>query len=153
MRGQYYILLLLISILYIGCGAKDRSTDTRSKTFTTDEQKIDFLKKYVRLYSSVKATEFHIIFHDNSTGLVPGPSDWDIKVALLIESADIYKWLTEFTELTDEQCEITWVSEILPEEPRWNRASKPQFYKRSGKNVELTVYEKEGILLKRIQSQ
>jgi hypothetical protein len=155
MKIQLFILsvIMLCFFALIGCGTKNRSTDTHSRTFSTDEEKIEFLKRYVTLYSPVKATEFHIVYHDNSTGSVPGSSDWNIKVALLVEPENIQAWLVDFEEVSKDHCDFPWASEVLPNESRWNRSSIPRCYQRSkDPRVILSVYESEGILLKQMTS-
>jgi len=152
MRWRYVLLFLTIAVLSAGCGRQNLSTDTRSRIFSTDTQKIEFLEKYATLSSPIIATEFHIIYHDNSTGFVPGPSDWDMKIALLLEPADIPQWLTGLEEVTDEDIDISWASEVLPSNSRWKRIRVPQYYHRPESAVEVAVYEQEGIVLKRMKS-
>ena len=155
MKIQLFILsvIMLCFFALIGCGTKNRSTDTHSRTFSTDEEKIEFLKRYVTLYSPVKATEFHIVYHDNSTGSVPGPSDWNMKRALLVEPENIQAWLVDFEEVSKDHCDVSWASEMLSNESRWNRTSMPRCYQRSkDPRVILSVYEPEGILLKQMTS-
>jgi hypothetical protein len=43
-----------------------RTTNTYSKQFKTDADKIQFLKRYLVFPSAIEAAEFHVIYYDNS---------------------------------------------------------------------------------------
>ncbi len=152
MRWQYAILLFMI-MLSVACHSRNRSTDTRSTIFSTEKEKVAFLEQYVTCFSPVDATEFHILYHDNSTGWVPGPSDWDFKIAARIAPIDSAKWIVDFREVQGEQMDLTWIAELALESDHWTRMSTPQYYQRPGTAGELIVYKQEGILFKRIRSQ
>jgi hypothetical protein len=96
--GVCCVILLLVALAACGTsGTKDvtsasLTTDTRSAQLATDAEKIAFLHRYITLYSAVEATEFHIVYHDNAGGAVPGPSDWDMRVAVKVAPADVSTW-------------------------------------------------------------
>ncbi|HBW35621.1 MAG: hypothetical protein VR66_05060 [Peptococcaceae bacterium BRH_c23] len=70
------VVFLFLSILTFSQKAgASLTTDTISTVFSTQEEKLNFLRKYLVLPSMVSSTEFHIVFQDNSKGWVPGPSD------------------------------------------------------------------------------
>ncbi|MDR0221385.1 MAG: hypothetical protein LBI54_08295, partial [Lachnospiraceae bacterium] len=64
---------------------KNLTTDTWSNSFASKEEKRSFLAEYLVAPSEILDAEYHIVYHDNSTGRVPGPSDWDIRAALVIK--------------------------------------------------------------------
>ena len=77
------LLLLLLTFILYGC-SESRTISKGSDAFTTLEQKIGLLKKYVNLNGkNFKTLDYHIIYQDNSTGMVPGV----ISLALYLSAA------------------------------------------------------------------
>ncbi|MCL2812897.1 MAG: hypothetical protein FWD25_13545, partial [Clostridia bacterium] len=81
----------------------NKTTNTKSSVFDSKSEKIEFLKKYLLTYSEIADAEYHIVFYDNSTGLIPGPSDWDLKVAIKISPTEIDGWLEDMEICPQEQ--------------------------------------------------
>lgn len=100
------------------------TTDTLSSQFATQEEKIAFLERYLTLPTNIEAAEYHIIYHDNSTGRVPGPSDWDMRVIVKVAPQDIPLWLESLTE-TAEPFDLTWAYELAE---GWQLQSAPKFF-------------------------
>lgn len=90
------IVLILTMMTIISCSSDvSLTTNTHSASFQTIEEKIDFLKKYIKIESSYSTLDYHIIFHDNSGGLVPGPSDWNIMIKATIKLLEISSWVKD----------------------------------------------------------
>jgi hypothetical protein len=155
-NALYCAILLLVALAACGApGARSEmsaslTTDTRSAQFATDAEKIAFLRRYVTLYSEVEATEFHIVYHDNSGGRVPGPSDWDMRVALKIAPTDTPAWTSGLQEIDGADLDLSWGTDLLPNTPRWARTSQPRVYERGGGDVIVAVFASEGIVLKHL---
>ena len=95
------LLLLLLTFILYGC-SESRTISKGSDAFTTLEQKIGLLKKYVNLNGkNFKTLDYHIIYQDNSTGMVPGPSDWDICIIAEIPETEISVWIEGLKTLTE----------------------------------------------------
>lgn len=132
--------------------SKSLSTQTSSVQFKTIDERINFLEKYVTLYSAIDNTEFIIFYQDNSIGLVPGPSDWDIKMALKVPKGSVDYWLDGFVEAKEEEVKLSWWNDLKLDSKIWERDSIPKYYKRPKGRVYLVVYEKEAIILKMIST-
>ncbi len=144
----------LFSLLMFSCTAgniPNLTTNTKSIQFSTDGEKLAFLKKYLTLYSTVEAAEYHIVYHDNSAGGVPGPSDWDIQVALKMAPEHLALWTADMQQVTLESVDPTWGYPLLPDEPRWKIQAQPLVYTRA--NVVVAIFPQQGILFKRVWTQ
>ena len=153
--GVCYAMLL---VALVACGipraggktSASLTTDTRSAQFATDAEKIAFLQRYLTLYSAVEATEFHIVYHDNAGGAVPGPSDWDMRVALKVAPADIPAWTNGLQEIEGAAADLSWGTDLLPGTARWARTSQPRVYQRASGGVIVAAFASEGIILKHV---
>ena len=74
----------LIGLLLLGCKSGTRTTDTKSRSIKSKELKLAFLKDYMGSPTPPQDVEFHIVVHDNSGGMLAGPSDSDFQVAVKI---------------------------------------------------------------------
>lgn len=124
------------------------TTDTRSSDFSDDQTKIEFLEKYLKMYSEIEATEFHVRYQDNS-GFVPGPSEWDMQVVMKMSQDNLPRWTTDLQKA--DQVDLSWGEDLLPQEERWTIRSKPTIYTR-GKTL-VAVFEPEGIVFKRVKAE
>ena len=137
--GLSAVIGLAILVLAACSGpTSDRSTDTRSVDLSTEAEQIEFLGRYVNLKSAVSETEFHIVYHDNSGGLVPGPSDWDIRAVMVVD--DVAPWIDGKTAV--ETADFSWADSIVTEGLR--PSSQPRYYTNS--TTAIAVYEPESII-------
>jgi hypothetical protein len=116
------------------------TTDTVSSQFATNQEKIAFLERYLKLPTKIEAAEYHIIYHDNSTGRVPGPSDWDMRVVVKVASEDMLTWLESLTATT-EPFDINWVYELAKD---WKLTSTPRFFTGDKRAV---LFEAESVIV------
>ncbi len=131
-------LLIFLAAACSGTPTADLTTDTKSTALATEAEQIEFLSQYVTLKSAVTATEFHIIYHDNSGGLVPGPSDWYIQAVMQVE--DVAPWIEGKTQLYS--ADFTWADALLTEGLR--PTSQPTYY--TNQTTTIAVFEPEKIL-------
>ncbi len=135
-----------------GATTASLTTDTSSGQFATDAEKTAFLRRYVTLYSAVEATEFHIVYHDNAGGRIPGPSDWDMRVALKVAPANEPAWTSGLQEVSPIGIDLSWGTELPLSDSLWARTSAPRVYQRAGGGVIVAAFATEGIILKRLWS-
>jgi hypothetical protein len=155
MRCAVLLLLALTACGAPGAGedtSATLTTDTSSAQFATDAEKLAFLRRYVTLYSAVETTEFHIFHHDNAGGRAPGPSDWDMRVALKVAPADVAAWTSGLHEIDGADVDLSWGTDLLPNIPRWAHTSQPRIYERIGGGVIVAAFALDGVILKRIRS-
>ena len=86
--------ILLMSAL-VGCGGPTgpASTNTTSDALPSLAQRVEFLERYVTFRRQYQELGFHIVYHNNGGGGVPGPSDWDIRVVAVVPPEQLPQWL------------------------------------------------------------
>jgi hypothetical protein len=105
------ILLPFLSLIILGCSESGPpSTATTSSEFATLEEKVAFLNQYVSFDRSYEQLDFSVTYHNNSGGMVPGPSDWDIRIVARVPSAELGNWSSELKKI--QSPEIEWVEGI-----------------------------------------
>jgi hypothetical protein len=145
-------LIVAIAILFlVSCTDSSLTTDTSSSKFNSDRQKIEFLTKYLKLPTAIEATEFHIVYDDNS-GILPGPSDWRIKAIIKTSPANLKFWTQDMSRRSL-PINFDWGYVLIPkDQPRWQLKSKPQIYQRNNENVYIAVFAPEGVIFKSVDS-
>jgi hypothetical protein len=133
---------LVVSMAPVACReAPSLTTSTRSETLPTAEERVAFLGRYLRLRSAVRDAAFAIDYHDNSTGLLPGPSDWSVWAALLLPQGAMSSWLGETRPC--EQDPKPDLDKIVP--ATWKVSSPARCLHRDGST--LLVHDPEGVLI------
>jgi len=125
----------------------DLTTDTRSGSFTDAKEKRDFLLKYLIAPADIIDAEYHIFYHDNSKGLVPGPSDFDVRVALLIKPEDIPLWTEHFEEIPPDTIKLSLWDGLATDNISWD-GYEATYYKRENAFSYLVVFKDANIILK-----
>jgi hypothetical protein len=77
------------------------SINTDSDSMATAEERVAFVSRYITPQAPSADASFHIIYHDNSRGLL-GPSDWAKAVVLRVNPSDSLKWLAGASPKTHE---------------------------------------------------
>ena len=117
-KPKFIILLLLLISCLISCN-ESRTTNTYSKDFESKTEKLNFLKKYLNLRTEVEDLEYHISYMDNSTGMLPGPSEWTIRVALKVNTDSLSKWNLNCRQGIETKELGNW-ADIFTEDKEWN---------------------------------
>ena len=154
MKKCILLIIVFILIFQTSCSVTGRAagreenltTNTWSANIKDHDGKIEFMEKYLVCPTKVLDAEYHIVFQDNSKGLVPGPSDWRITAMIKINPDDIAEWTKNMEEISEKQMDRTMLDELTI--PDWDLSGEAAYYKRPNEQSYLVVYEKQGILLK-----
>ena len=93
------IVLLLAAAA--GCSKPSpSSTHTTSAALPTVAERVSFLQQYVTFRRNYEQLDFAIDYTNNRGG-VPGPSDWDIRLAAVVLAAEIGTWVAGMTPLKE----------------------------------------------------
>lgn len=87
-------LVLLAAFALVGCGGPTgpASTDTSSDALPSLAARVEFLERYVTFRRGYSDLGFHIVFHNNG-GMVPGPSEWDIRLVAAVPPTELAAWV------------------------------------------------------------
>ena len=111
MPKRMFSMLMLCAIL-LGCGTEGpSSTMTKSDSFTSLTEKINFLNQYVIFRRVYEELDFDINYQNNSGGMVPGPSDWDIRIIAIVPQEQLSLWTKELAPYA-EMKNIKWLSSV-----------------------------------------
>ena len=132
-------------LLVAACSEKTRTTDTKSATLKTPSERSAFLCAYALCPSRPNDAAFHVVFHDNSRGLIGGPSDGETIALVKIEPDQAELW----TRGCDQQVlEVRpqWALPLFAERPEWAAKSPPDTYECGAHETRL-IHVKEGLVL------
>ena len=134
-----FLLLVMFS-----CGEQSLTTHTSSTQFKAQQEKMDFLKRYLVNHAGLQDAEYRIDYQDNSGGGVSGPSDYDMRIALRIAPDSLAAWTNGLQRQPFTIDRGPWGALTL-DSSKWRMNSSPELYG-AGREVKL-VYRSEGIVL------
>lgn len=94
-----------------GCGGSESKTaDTTSDHFATLAAKQSFLERYVNFRRPYEDLEFDISYLDGGGGMVPGPTEWDVRIFAKVPEESLDEWTAGLASTATP--EASWVSSI-----------------------------------------
>lgn len=105
------IFLFVIALLVLGCTSSSKSTDTHSRSLPDLQARKNFAASYFKFPTEVEDLSFHIVYHDNSGGLVPGPSDWDIRILAKVKKENLARWHSQMPPAAD-SLDLMWMKDL-----------------------------------------
>lgn len=104
-------LFLIVFPVLAGCGGKQsKTTDTDSAGFPTLAGKQAFLERYLTFRRHYEELEFDVTYMDGGDGMVPGPTEWDIRVFAKVPADELGEWSAGMAPTTPD--DTSWVSSI-----------------------------------------
>jgi hypothetical protein len=132
-------------VLFLACD-KGRSTDTRSAQLATAAERVRFLCAYAVCPAPAIDARFHLVFHDNSRGLLAGPDDLDLRAVMRVEQDVLERW-TRGCQPARVEARPSWLDEVTTE-ARFVPTSAPDGY-RCGAEMR-AVHVRDGLVVRRI---
>ena len=71
----------------------------------------DSLNRYVTFRRTYKTLDFDINYQNNGGGLVPGPSDWDIRLVATVPASQLQAWIPA-DGVASEAPDIRWLGSV-----------------------------------------
>jgi len=152
-----FFLSILICLGIQSCNSNDsNSTTLTSKNVADKSERINILKKEVKIFSELNDAEFYLV---NANGFskqrisVPGASSLNYQFVIKIDTNDISKWTERMTETSSYSIDNYWMDKLLiSRKENWNIHSTPKVFTRIGDSVMMFVYKDEGIIYKKLWS-
>ena len=148
-------LSILICLGIQSCNSNNSTTLT-SRYIADRSERINILKREVKVFSELKDAEFYLV---NANGFsnqrisVPGASSLNYQFVIKIDTNDISKWTEGMSEVTNYSTNNYWMDKLfISRKENWNVHSIPKVFTRIGDSVSMFVYEDEGIIYKKLSS-
>lgn len=117
MRKTFFKGLLIGAVLLLTSCSQSGPPSVRSSSadagFVTLSDKVEFVEQYLSFRRTYEALDFVVFYQNNSSGLVLGPSDWNIQLVAKIPKAEIPRWTEGLNAVT--AANTDWL-EYLPGE-------------------------------------
>jgi hypothetical protein len=141
---------LLGAVLAVACACteKNRSTDTLSSTLPDAKARAAFLCSYALCASPVQDAVFHVVYQDNSGGLISGPDDAEIHAVLKVAKDDVEQWARGCVEARV-AARPEWLGPLV-KGTRLSPTSAPDGYRCGAETRALHV--KEGLIVRWIHA-
>ena len=140
--------IVWVVLALAACKSNGRSTDTRSDALPDEKSRVKFLDDYAMGPTAPEEARFHVVYHDNSGGLVPGGDDYQIAAAVKVPRDAVSKWADGCTPAPAQ--DLDWVADLkLGSE--WRGSAKPDTY-RCMAGEERLIFVKDGIIYRHLVS-
>lgn len=106
------VFLLSVCIIPWTCRRGPASTRTNSAAFDSLAQKVAYLEQYVSFRRTYESLDFDLFVANHSGGLVPGPSNWDIRLVATVPQAEIDGWVPEPGQTPEVVPDLDWLATI-----------------------------------------
>ena len=84
----------VVAILLGGCQQSGPpNAHTTSSNISTLKERVEVLQKYVTFRRTYETLDFDIMYQNNSGGMVPGPSDWDVRLVATVPQSELQTWI------------------------------------------------------------
>lgn len=144
--------LILVLLFCFSCSNK---TEIKSKNISDKNERIQQLIVEIKYFSGIRDAEFDLYningFSDDFV-MIPSRSSIDYKFVIKVIPKKISDWTKDLQKTTGNIQSEKWAGSLIEtRKNNWQTASKPVFYKRKNDStITVIVFEKEGIIYKRI---
>lgn len=139
--------VVLVLVVLCGCKSSSRTVDVKSKTLKDKALKLAMVKDYAQGPTVPLETEFHLVHHDNSGGMIPGPDDFTYHIVVKVKPDDVAQW-ARGCERVQLPVRPSWADSVLMGNPEFAVNTKPDTV-RCGRE-ERVIHVKEGVIFRSI---
>lgn len=125
---------LLMAIILMSCAKAQSGPTSVTETSVARVEladRIQFIEEYVTFRRIYEKLDYDIMYQNNGGGMVPAPSDWDIRLIAVVPETEIDDWIPAGAEKKDDPSPA-WVKDLPgPIE----RSGLTEWYRKSGTTV------------------
>ena len=102
---------LLMAIVLCGCSkmaSGPASVTESSVTRTGLVERIQFLENYVTFRRQYEKLDYDIVYQNNGGGMIPAPSEWDIRLIAVVPKIEIDTWVPTGAKKSDAPSQTWW---------------------------------------------
>jgi hypothetical protein len=106
--------VVLLAIVLSGCSRKAPGPASVTETSVARNglaDRVRFLENYVTFRRRYEELDYAIEYQNNAGGMVPAPSDWDIRLIAVVPKADLEAWVPAGAEKKDGPSPV-WLTEL-----------------------------------------
>ena len=90
----FLFICVALTVLLVGCKPSGpASTKTTSAAYATVAERTKFLKEYVTFRRTYETLDFDVMYQNNGGGMVPAPSDWDVRLVATVPASELQTWV------------------------------------------------------------
>jgi hypothetical protein len=108
------IFILAMIVLLIGCkpsGPATTKTTSAAYAAVAVAERTKFLNDYVTFRRTYETLDFDIMYQNNGGGIVPGPSDRDIRLVATVPASELQAWIPVGVK-TSASPDLTWLKSV-----------------------------------------
>jgi hypothetical protein len=152
-RSSRALPALLAAVVCLSCH-ESRTGRFESKSIPDRERRLEVIGRYLNPVTPIDDAGFVIDYHDNGGGLLPGPSDWTMLVALRVAPGQAATWAATYgRELghPTEDPDLRWGLELVKERGWSPPRGRPEVF--AALHGLRAVYPEDGIVLIRDEAR
>lgn len=95
---------LLMGLAFVSCSKFQSGPPSVAETSSARANigdRVRFIENYVTFRRNYTTLDYDITYQNNNDGLLPAPSDWDIRLIASVPRAEIEDWVPAGAEKTD----------------------------------------------------
>jgi hypothetical protein len=106
------IFILALTVFLVGCKPSGpTSTKTTSAAYATVAERTKFLNEYVTFRRTYETLDFDVMYQNTGGGMVPGPSDWDVRLIATVPASELQAWVPTGVSASTAP-DITWLKSV-----------------------------------------
>ena len=106
------IFILAVALLLVGCKPSGpATTTTTSAAYATVAERTKVLNEYVTFRRTYETLDFDIMYQNNGSGTVPGPSDWDVRIVATVPASELQAWVPSGVKASNAP-DIAWLKSV-----------------------------------------
>lgn len=106
------ISIFALTVLLVGCKPSGpATTKTTSAAYATVAERTKFLNEYVTFRRTYETLDFDVMYQNNGGGMVPGPSDWDVRLVATVPTSELQTWIPAGVNASTAR-DVTWLKSV-----------------------------------------